>query len=483
MSEQVSLKKQAFSGIVWRFIENTSAYFISFVIQIILARILVPEDFGLIATASVIITIMNVFVQTGFSSALIQKKELSEVDCSSAFYVGLAFSALLYLILFFFSGFIADFYNEPKLKIIINLQSLSLITGALISVQTALIQRNMKFKLSFIKSIVSSALHGIIGITMALKGYGVMALVYSTLASNISMVIVLSIIVKWKPKPMFSLKSVKKMFGFSSKVLLTSLINTLRDNIRSLIIGKKYSAAMLGFYNRGYQIPSLIMTNANGAVNSVLLPTLSKVQDDREKVMQIYKRIMKISCFVSFPILFGLIAISDPMILVLYTEKWAVSIPYVRLTCVQFMILPFAMCLQVFLAIGRSDLVFKLSIYGFAISIASLLITYSYGVYWLVVGLLISEILFGLGEMIVLQKTMKYSVIRQFEDVWKSFVSSALMAAVVYAITLFKYSNILKLTFGVVIGAAVYIALQSLLKDETMKYCLNELNTLIGKKK
>ncbi|OGO90039.1 MAG: hypothetical protein A2Y17_07365 [Clostridiales bacterium GWF2_38_85] len=466
----MNLKKQVFSGFVWRFVENTSAYFISFIIQIILARLLMPEDFGLIATASVFITIMSVFIQTGFSSAIVQKKELNEVEQSSVFYVGLVFSIILYIILFISSGFIANFYHEPRLIFIIKIQSISLVIGAIISVQTALIQREMNFKLSFIKSIISSFFQAIVGITMALNNFGVYALVYSNLIKDIVVLIIILIIIDWKPKKTFSWYSVKKLFSFSSKVLLTALMNTIRDNTRSLIIGKKYSSEMLGYYNRGYQLPSLVMSNAVGALNSILFPTLSKVQDDHENVLKMYRCILKIACFITFPLMLGLIVLAEPIIIILFTEKWAMSIPYVRLTSIQCMILPFAMCLQVFLSIGRSDLVLKLCIYGFIISFTSLFITYNYGVYWLVVGLIIAEALYCLGEMAVLQKVMKYSILRQFFDVWKSIFSAIIMAFMVYLITIPQYSNLLKLVIGIPFGIIIYYVFSVLIKNESLFY-------------
>ena len=301
--KELDIKKIVVSSLVWKFMERTGAQGIQFIVQILLARILLPQDYGLISLVTIFITIANVFVQSGFNTALIQKKDADEVDFSSVFYLSLGVSIIMYILTFFGAPLVADFYREPELTIVLRVLAITLFLGALNSIQNAVVAKRMQFKKLFFSSLGASLISGVAGIILAYLGFGVWALVFQQIFSQASITIILWFTVKWRPMIVFSIKRVKGLFHYGSKILASSLINTIYMNLTNLVIGKIYTPEVLGMYNRGEQFPQLIVNNINGSIQSVMLPTLSSEQDNKERIKNIVRRSIVTSSFIIFPAL------------------------------------------------------------------------------------------------------------------------------------------------------------------------------------
>ncbi len=460
------LKKQTVGGFVWRLIQNISSHGISFVIQIILARILMPEDYGITAIITVFLTIANVFINTGFSSALIQKKDITEVDLSSAFYSGIVLSLGLYGILFFSAPYIALYYNMPLVSPMLRVQSLCVIIGAFCSVQQSLLTKHMQFKKSMVASVSASLMQGTVGIILAIRGWGAWSLVLSYLAGNIITCIVLWLVVKWKPKLIFSITNVQRLLSFSIKVLALNLINTLYNNLKSLIIGKAYDDTSLAYYNRGYQFPSLVMSNVDGAMTTVLFSSLSKLQDAEEEFIRMLRKSMRMSLYVCSPIMLGMFVVAEPMVIVLLTEKWIESVPFVQLSCLICLMWPMSAITHAVIAKGKSSTALALNIISKVIGICFLMLSLKYGVYAFVMSGLFSSIVCRTISAFVYKKTLGYSIRNQIFDIISPMWRAVLMAVIVYPVNLLNVSPLLKLFVMVPIGSAAYVVLSLLFKSE-----------------
>ena len=278
-----SIKGKAIFGFIWRFLQNAGTQIISFIISIVLARVLMPEDYGLVAMITVFTNIAMVFINTGFSSAIIQRKNLTDEESSTVFYFSIGMGLVMYSILYFSAPYIAAFYSQPRLIPMLRVESLVVVIGSLYSVPQALINRKMQFKKSFIVSLSGVIVQGAVGITLAYNGFGPWALIYATIANYAVNAFIMWVVVRWIPKLVFSVKAFSGMFLFSFKMLLSALFDTVFNNIRSIIIGWQYTSTDLAYYNRGYQFPSLLMTQIDSAITTVLFSSLSKFQDDWEK--------------------------------------------------------------------------------------------------------------------------------------------------------------------------------------------------------
>ena len=327
---------------------------IQFIVQIVLARLLLPEDFGLIAIVTIFILLANVFVQSGFNTALIQKKDADDEDFSSVFYLSLFVAGLLYVVLFLTSPFISVFYRSPQLILILRVLSVTLFFGAFNSIQNAYVARNMMFKKLFFSSLGAIIISGTVGIATAYLGWGVWALVAQQLTNQLAVTLILWFTVKWRPKLLFSIEKVKVLFSFGWKLLASSLINTLYMEIRSLIIGKIYIPAMLGFYDRGQQIPKVIVSNIDGAIQSVMLPALASQQDDKKRVKAMMRRAIMTSSFIMFPMMVGLAVVAEPVVKIILTDKWLPAVPFLQIFCASYSLWPIHTAnLQAINALGR----------------------------------------------------------------------------------------------------------------------------------
>lgn len=480
MTGSDNLKQKVLSGIFWRIMERFGTQGMGFVVSIILARLLEPKDFGTITLIAVFIALASVFVNGGFGTALIQKKEVTEAEYNSVFYLSLAVAFVLYSVLFVSSPWIAAFYNEPVLVGVVRVMSLSLIIGAINSIQTAVLTREMKFKLSFQVSLISTLTTGVVGCGMAYKGYGVWAIVGSALASQVASTVVLWKVVAWHPKLMFSHVAIRQLFGFGSKLLVTGLLDTLFSNIYNVIIGKIFNPTILGYYSRGQSIPNMVMTSVQGTISGVIFPALSSCQHDKVRVKEIVRRMIKSTCFLVFPMMFGLAAVSKPLVLVLLTDKWLPCVPYIQLSCITFAFWPIHVTnIQAIIALGRSDIVLILEVIKKMLVVVSIMITFRIGVMAMVCGQAIVSIVCVIVNTWPNRRLLNYTIEQQVRDILPAFVLAAGMGALILIMNLVIANSYVQLGAQILIGSALYIAGARLFRLESVEYLWRTTRQLV----
>lgn len=470
-------------SLFWKFLEKGGTQGIQFIIQIILARLLLPKDYGIVALVTIFIVIANIFVQSGLNTALIQKKDTDEVDFSSVFYISLLIASLLYIALFFTAPLISKFYGEYQLTRILRVLSITLFFGAFKSIQNAVVAKKMQFKRLFISSFGAMVLSGIVGLFMAYAGFGVWALVVQQLVLQFLITLILWLTVKWRPKLLFSFVRVKGLFSYGWKLLISSLIDTLDRELRGLIIGKFYGPAILGSYNRGQQFPALIVNNIDGSIQSVMLPTLASHQEDRQRVKAIMRRSIMTSSFIVFPMMIGLAVVANPLIRVLLTEKWLPAVPFLQIYAMYFALLPIhSSNLQAINALGYSGIYLRLEIIKKIIGVIILIITFFYGVYALALGALISGIIASFINAYPNRKLLNYSYREQWRDIIPSLLLSLLMGMIIYNIRLIGVNPWIILFLQVTIGITVYLVSAKLLKLEIFGYLITTMKVILSKK-
>ncbi len=467
-------RMQVASGIVWRFFERILAQLVTFVVAIVLARLLGPESYGVIAIVNIFITIANVFVTSGFGNSLIQKKDADETDFSSVFYFNILLGIVLYGIVFFFSPIIASFYNMPILNPVLRVMGLRLIVASVNSVQQAYVAKKMLFKKFFWSTLGGTIASAIVGIAMAYKGFGIWALVGQYMTNTVTDTIVLWFTVKWRPKFLFSFKRLKGLFSYGWKILIASLVRDGYKQIRSLVIGKVYTPKDLAYYDKGRSFPSMVTTNIFVAIQSVVFPAMAKVQDDKTQIKAMTRRLVRIHSFTILPLLIGLALVAEPLIKLLLTEKWLMCVPFLQAFCIVMSFEPIQTAnLQAIKAIGRSDVYLKLEIVKKSIGIAAIIISVRYGVWAIAVGEIIVEFFAAALNIYPNKKFINYSYMEQLRDLMNAFVPLALMIATVLCVGLIPMGTFVELAAKVSVGAAVYIGSSYLLKNDSLTYLLN----------
>ena len=467
-----NIKEKTISGFIWKIIQNSSAQIINFVISLVLTRLLDPDDYGLAAMASIFNSIALVFVNTGFTSSIIQKDELNDDDLCTMFWSGLGLSFFIYCLLFLMAPAISDFYHHSELIGMVRVESLIVPISALFSVQQAILSRNLQFKISFLASLIGAVVHGIVGIALALTGYGAWALIVSSLANNLVCVFVLWALVKWRPSFKFSKGSFTGMFSFNLKMLTSSLLDTIYNNIQSLIIGRQYTTADLAYYNRGNNIPSLFMTVIDGSMTSVLFPTLSKYQNDWENGLKALRRSLKLSMYVCLPLLLGLIAVSRSMVIVLFTEKWLESVGYIRLSCLVCAFWPLSAKSHALNSLGKSEVTVKIKSFSNIVTLVALLLTYRISAKMILVGMVCASLLVSIISMFVYNTHLDYTIKDQLFDVLQSLILSAIMTFAVYSVELLNLSPFLTLVIQITFGIILYIFLSFITRNDSFNYLL-----------
>lgn len=471
-----SSKKSVIISLIYKFLERCGCQGVSFIVQIVLARLLDPTDYGVLTLLTIFITISQVFVQSGFNTALIQRKDVTEKDYSSVFYLSLSIALILYVILFFSAPFIADFYDMPQLKNVLRVLAIILIPGAFNSIQNAKIAKEMKFKELMYCTLGSVIISGAVGIVMAYLGYGVWALVGQQLSNQVSICIIMMLVVKWRPMLIFEIKRVKVLFSFGWKLLCSNLMSNIYNELRSLVIGKKYNSATLGYYNRGKQFPTLIVNNIDGSIQSVMLPALSKEQDNKERVKSMMRRSIVTSSFVIFPLMAGLAAVAEPLISLVLTDKWLPCVPYLRVYCFIFAFYPINTAnLQALNAQGRSDQFLKLEIIKKCYGILILLITVFCFKTPLAIALggAVSSLISCFVNASPNKKLLNYSYLEQMKDLFPSMGIAAIMGIIVYGISFLALPSLLKLIIQVLLGVIIYVGLAWIFKLECFIYLKN----------
>ena len=461
-------------SIIWKLFEKSSVQGIQFIVTIILARLLSPVEFGLITLITIFITISNVIIEGGLSSALIQKKEPNNEDFSTILWVNIIVSTILYILLFITSPIIASFYNEPQLVKIIRVLSLTLFFHALNAVQMAYVAKNMLFKKLFVVSFTSSICAGVLGIALALLQCGVWALVVYNTSMSLFTTLVLWSVVKWRPRLVFDMLSFKKLIDYGWKVFVTNFIITLFVNIRSLIIGKMYTTSALAVFDRGRQFPSLIVDNVNASIQAVMLPTFSNVQDDKQRVKTILRRSIKTSSLIITPFMVLLFVMAKPLVLLLLTEKWIEVIPFVRIFCLAYIIYPVQITnMEVTKALGYSDTLLKLEILKKAFEILILVISLFYGVYAIAWGVVVYNFICFFINLYPNSKIIHYRIIEQIKDIAPTFIISIVMGLVAMIFLYFNISYLAIVALQILVGTITYIALCYITKLESFMYIKN----------
>lgn len=472
-------KAKALSGLMWSFLEKFGAQCVTLVVSIVLARLLEPDVFGMIGIVTVFMAVLNVFVDSGLGNALIQKKDADAVDFSSVFFFNILMCTALYLLLFLTAPLVAKFFKLPELSPVVRVMGLTLIFSGINNVQKAFVARHLKFKRFFFATLGGTLGAAAVGIFMAVKGYGVWALVGQSLFSSLANTIILWITVKWRPVWKFSGERFKRLFIYGWKLLAASLIGTIYNNLRQLIIGKMYSAESLAFYNRGYMIPNTFVGSVSSAIDSVLLPVLASAQDDKEAVMAITRRSVRISAYVMWPIMMGIAACSEALISVLLTDKWLPSAPFIIIFCITYAFQPLESAnLNAIKALGRSDIYLKLDLIRKTIGFTILVSTMWFGPLVMALSNLFFAVINQIINIYPNKKLLSYSYRQQMSDFLPAMFLAAVMFAIVYSVKLFGLANWLTLLIQVPTGVLVYFAGSKLFKFDSFDYIVNTLKSL-----
>ena len=479
-------KNKVFTNIIWRFLERVGAQLVSFIVSIVLARILAPEDYGTIALVTVFTTILNVFVDSGLGTALVQKKDADDLDFSTVFWFNILTCCLLYLLMFACAPLISNFYSRPDLIPVIRVLCLTIVISGVKNIQNAYVSKHLLFKKFFFSTLSGTIGAAILGIFMAYKGMGVWALVAQQLFNLTVDTIILWITVKFRPKRIFSFERLKGLFNFGYKLLLSSLIDTTYTQLRQLIIGKKYSSTDLAYYNKGEQFPNIIAYNINLSIDSVLLPTMSEKQDDKERVKAMTKRSIKVAVYVMVPLMLGLAATSTRVIEILLTSKWLECVPYLCIFCVSFIFYPVdAANLNAIKAMGRSDLFLKLEIIKKIVGLCAILITMFISPLAMCISVLITSFICQIINAYPNTKLLNYPIYEQWKDMLPSILCAIVMAIIVYITgSLLSFlPNIVTLIIQVIEGALIYIIESYIFKIDSFNYVLNLLKPYLSRNK
>lgn len=459
------MKNKIVSSFIWRFLERCSSQGVNLIVSIVLARELGPEAYGVITLANVFIVILQVFVEKGFGTALVQKKEADDYDFSSVFFFNFAMCVVLYMLLFLTAPFIAVYYGFDELTPIIRALGIVLISSGLRNVQQAYVSRNLLFKKFFFATVISTICGGSIGIFMAYYGFGAWALVAQTLVNELVGTLILWITVRWRPKLLFSRERLLILTKFGWKLLVSSLIDTVYNKLRDLIIGKRYTTNDLAFYNKGNQLPGVLVINICTAIDSVLFPAIAKVQDDRDRVKDLTRKSIQLSTFIIMPMMIGVTVCAEPIIRLLLTETWLPCVPYLRIACVTYAFYMIHTAnLNAITAIGRSDIFLKLEVLKKAIGILTIILTIKYSPYVLACSGIFSAFVSLIINCYPNKKLLSYGFMEQMKDIFPSTMIACLMGCIVGLFNFLDVSDILKLLIQVTTGVIVYVLLSKVFK-------------------
>lgn len=474
MSGGVSRTK-VLSSLIWVYLETITAQAVSFIVSIVLARLLEPSYYGTIALILVFINIANVFVTSGFTAALVQKKDSDILDYNTVFWFNFVLSVFFYIVLFLCAPYIADFYSNAILINLIRVLALRIPLAAVNSVQLAYVSNKMVFKKSFLTNSGGAIISGVVAIILALLGYGIWVLVFQSLANIVFSTLLMCFVVEWKPKMEFSFERLITHVSFGWKILVTGLMFSAYNELRAIIIGKKYSAADLAYYDRGNSFPKLIGTNIDVTINRVLFPALSKSQDDMARMALGSRRAAKTSAYIMTPILFGLAVLAKPLVALLLTEKWLPCVPYMQVMCLVWWLQPTQSCsIQAVKAIGRSDLYLNIEIISKVTGVLLILaaIKCFNTPFSIAVTMLISQFVAMLTYGSFVSKYIGYRLREQFADLLLPAAISCFICICVYFISFDVGNIIIKLSLQVVLGFLIYLVISYALRVEEFFYLL-----------
>lgn len=474
------LQRKVFSGLIWKFGERIGAQAVSFLVSIILARLLLPSDYGVIALITIFIDIANVFVSSGFGAALVQKKDADEVDFSSVFYFSIVMSWVLYIIVFLGAPAVAGFYDKEILTPVLRVMALKLPLAGVNSVQHAYVQKKMLFKRFFFSTLIGTVGSAVVGIVMAYTGFGAWALVAQYLFNSTMDTVVLWFTVRWRPVWRFSLGRMKYLFGFGWKMLASELIHTSYKQIRSLIIGKVYTEKDLAFYNQGGKLPSLIVTNINSSVSSVLFPAMTLKQDDTGKLKEMVRLSIRVSSYIMWPLMIGLLVISEPIVRLMFTEKWLPCVPYMQIACIQFALEPVQTAnVQAVKAMGKGRTYLIMEIVKKLFGIVMIVAVMYQGVMAIAVTAMFVTFFAALVNSTPNRKYLGYTYREQLVDLIPSILLAAAMGICVYGVGRLPVPDLVSIVLQAVSGAASYIIISLAFRVSQFRYIVDILKSFI----
>lgn len=464
-----NLKSKTISGIFWSAVERFSLQGVQFVINIIMARLLLPSDYGMIGMLSVFLLISQTFIDGGFANALIQRKNRTEIDFSTVFYFNVFISILFYILIFISAPLIADFYNMSGLEDVTRVIALSLIISSLSAVHKTKLTIDIDFKTQSKISLTAALISGIVGIWMAYENWGVWALVTQTLINSTLQTVFYYLFSHWFPLKQFSWNSFKTLFSFGSKLLVSSLIHTIYYNLYSIVIGKKFSATDLGYYTRAEQFAIFPSSNVNSIISRVTFPILSSIQDNDERLAFAYRKYIRLASFIIFPLMIGLIVLAKPLIILLLTEKWLGIVVLLQILCLDWMLDHLSIInLNLLYVKGRSDWALRLEIVKKTIATVILFSSIPFGI----VGMCWGRVLYSVTAIYLNSHYTKsligLSLKTQINDILPSLMVSILMGGVVYCITILFSSSIMQLFVGSIVGVGFYFIISRLCKMDSL---------------
>jgi len=453
-----SLKSKAISGVAWNTIERFSVQGIQFIIQIILARILTPEDYGVVAMLAIFLAVSQSIIDSGFTSALVQKIDRTEVDYATVFYFNIGISVILFFILFFSAPLIAEFYKTPILSSVTKVVAINLIINAFSIVPKAKFTVLIDFKSQAKVAIVAIIISGAVGIWMASIGFGVWALVFQSLLNNVLNSILLWILSRWFPLRIFSFDSFKKLFFFGSKLLISGLIDTIFRNIYTLVIGRKFSTQEVGYYSRADQFAQFPSANMTNIIWKVAMTVMCKEQNNEIVLKSIFRKFLRLSAYIVFPLMIGFAVLAEPLIVLILTEKWLSSVRFLQILCLAYVWYPIHVInLSILQAKGRSDIFLWIEILKKIMCIIVLIFTLSFGIMAICIGIAATSFLSLFINLYYTKKIIGIGHWQQFREIIPSVLMSFVMGGLVYLFTKIGFTNLITLLGGFFIGVISYI--------------------------
>lgn len=451
------VKKKSVNATIWSGIDSISRQLIALIVNVILARLLSPGDFGLIGMLTIFIGLSNVFIECGFSNALIRKIDRTQADCSTTFYFNIIVGLFAYIVLLFLSPLIADFYSEPVLKPLLCIIGLNVFINSLCIVQNALLTANFNIRLQAQIQFISQTVTGIIAIVLAYSGWGVWALAFQSVASTSLRACLLWIKTKWKPTFEFSKESFRYLWNFGSKMLATGLISTFFNEINSVIIGKEYTKSDLGFYSRANGFARLIPDILNQVIQKVTIPTLAQFQNNISHLTDVYRKYIHIISFISIPSMFLLASVADPFVRLILTDKWESCILFLQILAIGLSISPIGTInMSLLQVLNRTDITLKIEIVKKILLVIIIVVSATMGLLPLVIGFAVYNIIATAINMAISKRMLNYGYYLQFMDIFKYLISALLIFIfVTFSISLFD-NNILRLTIGCIEGLFLY---------------------------
>lgn len=467
---------------VWKILERIVSQGVNLIIQIVLARILLPEQFGSLAIMIAIVNYLGIFVQSGLGAAIIQKEDVDDMDISTLFTASISIAMILYVILFIFAPLISSYYNENDLVWPLRVLALGLFLNSINAIQTGILSRRMQFKTIFFRSLFAIPISGGVGISMAYAGFGIWALVFQSLLNSLIVVIVMSFGKDMRIKFDFSRSRAKRLYSFSVKILTANLVSGLHDTLRTMIIGKRYSKSELAYYDKAYAYSNYLAQIINGSISSVLLPVFSRKQNDSRKLKELARQSCRLASFCMFPLLLGAAAVAKPLVLGVLTEKWIFSVPYLTIFCI--LRLPgciMAIDKQVFYALGKSNIDLQYEIVLLCVNIIVLLSTAKYGIWEVAIGATLVEFSGGLAICIISSRVYAYTLKERFIDLWRASLNSVVMFIGVRILVnkIQDFSNLFQLVICIALGVLIYAILAIITRDKsliTIRKILGEKN-------